>query len=621
MSGNDAGPVGYRMADIYIDVGTRQVRRGDAVLQLPGLTFDLLLALVRRTPNVVTSGELMNEVWAGRVVNDETVAKRVELVRDALGDDSREARYIAVVRGRGYRVIAAVEGVNERSAVATQPATMVSPQRARRVLPIALAVVLVAAAAGSWWLWPRDATQPSVHAAAQNASRPSLAVLPLDNLSSGESSEYFAAGMHDALIADLSRASGIKVISRTSTLPYRASGKSLAVIARELGVDMVMEGSVLRAGDRVRITVQLLDASDTHLWAEHYDGDLRDVLKLQSEVARAVAQAVKVKLSPLEDSRLSGQRAVNVESYELYLKGRELIESPRPDGFDAGVALLTRAAEIDPTSALPYARLALAYSLRAHAPGAGKSLYPHATAYALQAIGLDENLADGHEALAEMRLYYHWDWKGAEESFRKVFELAPSLAPAHAHYGWLRVLHDDYPGAIAELRLASELDPHDPLWPSWLAWVQMLSGEFASAEDVLRTVLLKHPDFPVAYHVLGQTLLRLNRTDDAIAAFRKAGKANPNWSWGLAQGLAFAGRMDEARALARELETRKFPDAWALTEIYCATGDLDRAVHWVEQGYETRRDWMPWIKSNTFNEPLYTNKRFREILRRMDLPE
>jgi len=621
MSGKDAEPVGYRMADIYIDVGTRQVRRGDTVLQLPGLTFDLLLALVRRAPNVVTSGELMNEVWAGRVVNDETVAKRVELARDALGDDSREARYIAVVRGRGYRVIAAVEAVNERNADTSQLATTVSPQRSRRVLPIALTALLVAGAAAAWWLWPRDAQQASAQAPVQKASRPSLAVLPLDNLSSGEAGEYFAAGMHDALIADLSRASGIKVISRTSTLPYRDSGKSLSVIARELGVDLVMEGSVLRADDRVRITLQLLDASDTHLWAENYEGDLRDVLELQSEVARSVAEAVKVKLSPLESSRLSGQRPVNVESYELYLRGKELIESPKPDGFDAGVAMLTRAAEIDPTNALPYARLAVAYAERAHAPGAAKSLYPRATAYALQAVGLDENLAEGHAALAELQLYFHWDWIGAEKSFRKVFELAPSLAPAHAHYAWLRVLHDDYPGAIAELRLASELDPNHPLWPSWLAWVQMLSGDFASAEKQLRVVLQKHPKFPVAYHVLGQTLLRLGRNEDAIAAFGKAGEASAKWSWGLAQGLAFAGRIDEARALARELETRKIPDAWALAEVYCAIGDLDRAVHWVEQGYEARRDWMPWIKANTFNEPLYNDKRFQEILRRLDLPQ
>ena len=149
----------------------------------------------------------------------------------------------------------------------------------------------------------------------------------------------------------------------------------------------------------------------------------------------------------------------------------------------------------------------------------------------------------------------------------------------------------------------------------------MLSGDFMSAEKECGAVLQKHPKFPVAYHVLGQTLLRLNRTEDAIEAFRKAGEANANWSWGLAQGLAFAGRIDEARALARELEAREFPDAWALAEVYSAIGDLDRAVHWVEQGYEARRDWMPWIKANTFNEPLYNDKRFQEILRRLDLPQ
>ena len=229
-------------------------------------------------------------------------------------------------------------------------------------------------------MWPRDLAQTGRETTAQTPARPALAVLPLENLSEGESGKYFAAGMHDALIADLSRASGIKVISRTSTLPYRDSGKKLADIARELGVDMVMEGSVLRADERVRITVQLIDANDAHLWAEHYEGDLRDVLELQSKVARSVAQAVQVKLSSVESARLSRQRPVNVESYELYLQGKELIGNFTPEGFAKGTELLTRAAEIDPTSALPYARLALAYSARAHAPGAAKSLYPRATA-------------------------------------------------------------------------------------------------------------------------------------------------------------------------------------------------------------------------------------------------
>jgi len=615
MSGTDPGPAGYRMSDVHIDPGTRQVRRGETLLQLPGLSFDLLLALVRRAPNMVSSDELMSEVWAGRVVNDETVAKRVELVRAALGDDSRESRYIAVVRGRGYRIVADVEVV---SGPAAEP---VRAMQSRRGLFIALAVALAAGIAIASWWWPGDVARDPKEILAHLPARPALAVLPLENLSEGESGEYFAAGMHDALIADLSRASGFKVISRTSTLPYRESGKSLSAIAEELGVDLVMEGTVLRAENRVRITVQLLDSGDTHLWAEHYEGDLRNVLELQSRVARSVAQAVKVKLSPVEDARLTAQRPVNVESYELYLQGNELIASRTPDGFKNGIALLTRAAELDPTSALPAARLARAYATRAHAPGAARSLYPRATAYALQAIGLDENLADGHAALAEMRLYFHWDWIGAEQSFRKVFELTPSFAPAHAHYGWLRVLHDDYPGAIAELRMATELDPARPLWRTWLAWVQMLSGDFASAETELQAVLRAHPNFPDAYHVLGQTQLRLGRNEAAIASFRKAAELSPDWSWGLGQGLAFTGKIEEARAIARELEKVEAPDAWALAEVYCATGDLDRAVYWIEQGYDVRRDWMPWIKANTFLAPIHDHPRFREIVRRLDLPQ
>jgi TolB-like protein/DNA-binding winged helix-turn-helix (wHTH) protein/Flp pilus assembly protein TadD len=615
MSGTDAGPEGYRMADIHIDPGTRQVRRGETVLQLPGLSFDLLLALLRRAPNMVNSDELMREVWAGRVVNDETVAKRVELVRDALGDDSRESRYIAVVRGRGYRIVANVEPVG------ALPASAIRTKHPGPGLRIAAAIVAAAGIGALWWWRSDDAAQRPADVLALIPARPALAVLPLDNLSDGASGEYFAAGMHDALIADLSKASGIKVISRTSTLPYRDSGKSLSVIAKELGVNLVMEGTVLRAEDRVRITLQLLDAGDTHLWAEHYEGDLRNVLELQSQVARSVAQAVKVKLSPAEDARLAGQRPVNIESYELYLQGKAAIETHTPGGFDEGITLLTRAAELDPASALPAARLALAYSMRAHAPGAAKSLFPRATAYALQAIGLDENLADGHEALAEMRLYFHWDWKGADESFRKVFELTPSFAAAHAHYGWLRVLHDDYPGATAELRLASELDPNQPLWRTWLAWVQMLGGDFVSAERELRAVLHNHPAFPDAHHVLGQTLLRLGRNDAAVASFRRAAELSPRWSWGLGQGLAFSGQIEEARAVGRRLEKVDDPDAWALAEVYCATGDLDRAVHWIEQGYDARRDWMPWIKANTFLAPIHDHPRFREIVRRLDLPQ
>jgi len=619
MSEKNPEPGGYRVGDLLIETGTRQVSRDGNVLQLPPLSFDLLLALVRRAPNAVSSTELMEQVWTGRIVNDETIAKRVELVREALGDDSRQSRYVALVRGHGYRITAEVEPIaGPLAAGAPRPAI-------RKVRPMAIAgtlfgVALIALAIAAL-VHRRDAPAPQTASTmAATPERIALAVLPLDDLSTGNTEEYFAAGMHDALITDLSRASAIKVISRTSTLPYRDTGKSLSTIAKELGVDLVMEGSVLRARDQVRITVQLLDSSDNHLWAEQYDGEVHDVLNLQSRVARAVAEAVKIKLSPLENSRLAKPRPVNVESYELYLKGMELLEKG-PSGFDAGIGSLQKATEIDPTNALPYARLASAYALRAHAPGAAKSLYPRATSYALQAVGLDDNLAEAHQALAELRLYFHWDWPAAEQSFRKVFELNPNAAATHAHYGWFRVLHDDWPGAIAEAKLAAELDPKDPLWGCWHAWIYMLHDEYAPAERELRRVLAENPDYPCANHVLGQTLYRLGRNDEALAAFQKAADASPRWSWGLPQGLALVGRKDEARALVEKLEGAEFPDAWALAEVYTALGDHERALKWVEYGYEIRRDWIPWVKANTFLAPLRTEPRFREVLRKLDLPD
>jgi len=611
MSGAGSEPRDFRVGDLLIDVGTRQVSRDGKPLQLPPLSYDLLLALVRHAPNAVSTTELMEQVWTGRVVNDETIAKRVELVREALGDNSRQSRYIALVRGHGYRITAEVAPVTGTP--------QVEPRKRELTWPIALAAILAVAFAALFSL-RREAPAPAVaESRAAPAGRIALAVLPLDDLSAGNTEEYFAAGMHDALITDLSKASAIKVISRTSTLPYRDTGKNLATIAGELGVDLVMEGSVLRADDRVRITVQLLDASDNHLWAEQYDGEVRDVLDLQSRVARAVAEAVKVKLSPLENSRLAATRPVNVESYLLYLKGKQLLEKG-PTGFDEGIGLLQKATEVDPSNALPYARLASAFTRRAHAPGAAKSLYPRATAYALQAVGLDENLSEAHQALAELQLYFHWDWPAAEQSFRKVFELNQNAADSHAHYAWFRVLHDDWSGAIAESKIAAELDPKDPLWGCWHAWIYLLHDDYPPAERELRRVLAANPDYPCANHVLGQTLIRLGRNEEALVAFRKAADASPRWSWGFPQGLAFAGRKDEARAIAEKLESAEFPDPWGLAEVYTALGDHDRALKWVEYGYEIRRDWIPWVKANAFLAPLRTEPRFREVLRRLDLP-
>lgn len=614
----------YRVGDLIVDVGTREVSRGDTLLSLPRLSFELLLALVRNAPNVLSNEELMAQVWPGRVVNDETVAKRVELVREALGDDSRQPRYVALVRGHGYRIAAPVERLEPAAVGAVRSGATHERTRTSSLPRWALIGALAAAAIfpGAFFLTHNSKAPASAPAAALVPThKMSIAVLPLENLSRDREQDYVAAGMHEALITDLSKAGALKVISRTSTLPYRDSGKSLQQIAEELGVDLVMEGSVLRDGNRIRVTVQLLDANDAHLWAETYEREVRDVLRMQSELAQAVAQAVDITLTPFERQRMNVRRDVNPETYELYLKGAYYLSQWTQEGNEKGIAFLHRATRIDPSDPLPFAKLALAYSRIGHAPGAAKSAFPRSTAAALQALGLDDGIAEAHLALAENNLYFHWDWEAAEASLKKALEINPSLAEAHAHYAWLHVIHGRLPRALEEMNLAIELDPQEPTWVAWHGWISNWCGRHEAAVEQLNKALAMDPEQTVANFVLGQAYAALGRHEEAAAAFAKAAAKSPKWAWGLAQGHALAGNHAEARAFALKLAQEENADPWALAEIFVALGDHDAALTWLEKGYEIRRDWMPWMQSNSFFEPLRDEPRFKEIVRRLNLPQ
>ncbi len=614
----------YRVGDLIVDVGTREVTRADKGLSLPRLSFELLLALVRNAPNVLSNEELMAQVWPGRIVNDETVAKRVELVREALGDDSRQPRYVALVRGHGYRIAAPVERLDTAPVDAPSPGSTHERASASSIPRWALIAALAAAVifAGAFVL-TNNSKEPDYAptVALVPTHKMSIAVLPLENLSHDREQDYVAAGMHEALITDLSKAGALKVISRTSTLPYRDSGKSLQQIAEELGVDLVMEGSVLRDGNRIRVTVQLLDANDAHLWAETYEREVRDVLRMQSELAQAVAQAVDITLTPFERQRMNVRRDVNPETYELYLKGAYYLSQWTQEGNEKGIAFLHRATRIDPSDPLPFAKLALAYSRIGHAPGAAKSAFPRSTAAALQALGLDDGIAEAHLALAENNLYFHWDWEAAEASLNRALEINPSLAEAHAHYAWLHVIHGRLTRALEEMNLAIELDPQEPTWVAWHGWISNWCGRHEAAVEQLNKALAMDPEQTVANFVLGQAYAALGRHEEAAAAFAKAAAKSPKWAWGLAQGHALAGNHAEAREFALKLAREENADPWALAEIYVALGDHDAALTWLEKGYEVRRDWMPWMESNSFFRPLRDEPRFKEIVRRLNLPQ
>jgi len=453
----------------------------------------------------------------------------------------------------------------------------------------------------------------------------SLAVLPLENLMGDPQQEYFVDGMTEELIADLSQVSALRVISRTSVMQYKGSKKLLPQIARELKVDGVIEGSVLRSGDHVRVTAQLIQAAtDTHLWARSYERDLRDVLALQDEVARAIADEIRVKLTPQEQTRLGRARPVNPETYEAYLKGMFYLYKKTPEGFAKGLALLQQATEKDPADPLPYAGLALAYPIIYHGPGGTippREGFPRARAAALKALELDESSAQAHLALAAIKLYFDWDWTGTEKEFRLALELNPNLPEAHTHYGWYLRLFGRNEEGVAEQKKAVELDPLSPFYTAMMGWMFWDLRQPDKAIEEARKALDIDPNSPDALYVLGGAYGDKGMFDQAIAAHKKLATVNPNWKYGLAETYAQAGRKDDALKLVAEMEREDYSKfGLEISGIQTILGNKEETFRALEAAYEYHHIFLPWtVNDDTF--PWRSDPRFQELRRRMNFPK
>jgi adenylate cyclase len=486
----------------------------------------------------------------------------------------------------------------------------VGPKRAAALAGLA-AFLAVAAYVALWSSSPGAAIASEIR---------SLAVLPLDNFSGDPEQEYFAEGMTEALITELSKIGSLQVISRSSAMRYKESEKPLQEIAEELGVPGIVEGSVMRAGDRVRISVQLIHAgTDTHLWAESYDGDVADVLRLQSEVARAIAREIEIALTPEEAARLASSRPVDPEAYEAYLRGTFHLHQMSPEGIEKGLAYLHEAVEKDPGSPLPYAGLARGFSLLAsHSPDPPPDAFQRAQAAYRRALELDPTIAEAHAAVAERKLYLERDWEGAEQSFRRAIELNPSLPGAHAHYAWYLNLFDRQEEAVAEMRRAIQVDPLTPIYAAWMADIHSFGDDYDQALIEVRRVFELDPNFPWAYFSLGMAYAGKGMYEEAIAAHEKRVAAGPGWKWALGVTYAQAGRTQEARRIAAELEADVDPlKALGVALIYTALGEEDEAFRWL--AYEPAHPWVPWIRTWPGSEPLHDDPRFQNLLDRFDL--
>jgi TolB-like protein/DNA-binding winged helix-turn-helix (wHTH) protein/Tfp pilus assembly protein PilF len=630
-----------RFGTYEVSFQSGELRKAGMRIRVQPQPMKLLQILLERPGEVVAREELRSRVWPEETFGDFDQAVNIAIakLRSALGDSAENPRYIETLPKRGYRFIANVSVVEADIHPKQLESAARDLLRTESGRPLPHAGLPLAA---KNWLWP---TRRVIVALALVLSLPilavwlfrsrgrpptgirSLAVLPLENLSGDASQDYFADGMTDELITDLAQIRALRVISRTSVMAYKHARKPLPEIARELNVDAVVEGSVLRAGDQVRITAQLIEAStDKHLWSQSYEGELRDTLALQNRVAGAIADQIRIHLTPQEEAALKNVKVVNPEAYESYLKGRYFWNKRTADGLKAALAYFNQAIEEDPKYAQAYSGLADTYALLGdwqYAVMTPKEAFPKAKAAAIKALELDNTLSEAHTSLAFSLDLFDWNWEAAEKEFRRAIELNPGYATAHHWYAWHLSGMGRNSEAIAEMRKAENLDPLSLIINADLAELLLIARFSDQSIQQSRKTLDMDPNFAVAHYDLGQALLQKHMYSEAIAELETATKLSadsPICKSTLAYAYAISGRRNDALKILNDLTRRSngFSNAAEIALIYAGLGENDQAMAWLEKAYSER--FNPSILLRPAFDPLRSDTRFQKLVHRIGLP-
>jgi TolB-like protein/DNA-binding winged helix-turn-helix (wHTH) protein/Flp pilus assembly protein TadD len=625
------GPRGrIRFGAFEVDLRAGELRQKGWKVKLQEQPFQLLAMLLEHRGEVVAREDLQKTLWPGDtfVDFDHGLNKAVNKIRRALGDSADNPRFVETVGRRGYRFIADVaivdvappdrpEPVPERPPGPGDPVRTELGGKLDWKVP-GFALVVVSAICVAWILHPRSHSSLAIR---------SLAVLPLESLSDDPSQDYFADGMTDELITDLGQIRALRVISRTSVMQYKRARKSLPQIARELNVDAVVEGTVLRSGDHVRITAQLIQASaDKHLWAQSYEGDLRDALALQNQVARAIVEQIQVNLNPRELAVLKNVRVVRPAAYEAYLKGRYFWNKRTADGLKTAVVHFDEAIAIDPNYAQAYAGLADAYALLGdweYAAMTPREALPTAKAAAIKALELDDTLGEAHTSLAFCLDVFDWNLGSAETEFRRAIELNPGYATAHHWYAWHLSVSGRNGEAIAEMKRAESLDPLSLIINADLAELLLIAHSYDDSMQQSRKTIEMDPNFGLAHNQLAQAYLQRGMHDEAIAELQKAIRlsgGSPTATANLARAYAASGQRAEAVRLLNDLKKRSgsgYSHASEIAMVYAALGDSDQAMAWLERGYAERVN--PSVLLRPGFDPLRADPRFQGLVRRVGL--
>ena len=630
-------PSAVRFGVFEVDFKARELRKHGIRLNLRGeQPFQVLSILLERPGEVVTRDEICKRLWPAETFVDfeHGLATAISKIRDVLGDSSDNPRYIETHPRRGYRFIADVTPIGEtRNRPKSLPQT--APEEKHEVLGeadrqsqaekrrpwrpawlmFALSLVLALLALLAWKTYPRKATSGNIR---------SLAVLPLESLSGDASQDYFADGMTDALITDLGQIRALRVISRTSVMSYKRVRKPLPQIARELNVDAVVEGTVLRFGDQVRITAQLIQATDDkHLWAETYEGDLGNTLTLQNNVARAIAKQIQINLTPQEQAVLTKSRIVKPQAYDAYLKGRYFWNKRTPDDLQKAVHYFDDAITQDPNYAQAYTGLADTYALLGdweYGVMAPRDAYPKAKAAATRALELDNSLSEAHTSLAFSLDAFDWEWASAEKEFKQAIELNPGYATAHHWYAWHLSMMGRNTEAIAEMRRAANLDPVSLIISADLAEELLVAHLYDDSIDQSQRTIEMDPFFAVAHYELGQAFVQKHMYNEAIAELQKAIKlsgGSTTFTSNLAYAYAMAGRRQEAAEILNNMKNRTRQNASEIALMYVGLDEKNNAMAWLQKAYLER--FNPSILLRPAFDPLRSDPRFRDLLSQIGL--
>ena len=608
-----------------LDLKTSELRKSGIRLKLRGQPLQVLQSLLEHPQEIVTRDQLRHQLWPDNTFVDYDLAlkKAVNRLRDTLGDSAEHPRYIETIPRQGYRFIGIVQAAEEPSAADVVGQTSTAKVRPWRLFAVlsaaALAVLVFTASVGK--------LRTRIFAGSRTSGIHSLAVLPMENLSKDPSQDYFSDGMTDELTTELAQIGALRVISRTSAMHFKGTRETLPEIGSKLGADAVVEGSVTRAENRVRVTAQLIDVrSDRHLWAKTYERDLKDVLQLQDELVRDIEEEIRIKLGPEESSRRTEARPVNPEAHEAYLKGRYFYEKLSVPGFREGLAYYQQAVKLDPGYAPAYVGLAASYKeLGVWGALPPREAAAHASEAVEKALALDDASGDAHAVRGHIRFLWDWDWAGAEREYKRAMELGPPSTDTRIQYAvYLSALgrHDE---AIAVMREARALDPVSAPANELLGDVYYWAHEFDEAINQGRKTLALYPDLSANYYYLGRCYEQKGMYHEAVEQYLKGKTLDGATAEQLAryrEAFAKSGRKGFVRENLRTVlavSRGRYVDPSWMADLYARLDDKDRVFECLERAYQERSHNVALINTEPVFDGLHSDPRFHDLLRRLHL--